>query len=215
MARAFSTMKTNVGLEVQDTSSDMATMIGKFLNRRYFQVLRSINWQLINDDYTINVTSGTQDYELPADYGKQIACYDTTNDVNIEVRTLAELYKEYGDSVADSGAVSRAAIWMDDSGKNKIKFHYKPSSSLTVALPYIIKPTEMSADASTPLMDWGDMLECGARADCYRYKRMFAKAAAEEANFTSMLADHIWEFENQPNQITQLTPSTYNRNSLY
>jgi len=216
--RTFSTMKTNVGLEIQDTSSAMATMIGKFLNRRYFQVLRSINWQQINDDYTVSVTAGTQDYSLAAatDFGKEIACFDTTNDTELSKVDLAALWQEYGGEGLDTaGTVERYSIWINDAGTRYIKFHYKPSQNITVALPYIVKPAEMSADASTTLFEMGDLLEAGARADCWRYKRQFAKASAEEAIFATLLAEYIWEQENQPNQIYQLKPNTFDKDLLY
>lgn len=215
MSRAFSTMKDNVATEMQDTSTAMKTLIGKFLNRRYMSVLRAINWQAINDDYTVSVTSGTQDYELPSDFGKEVACWDSTNNTKIEVGDLGRLWQEFGDQITTAGTVSRAAVWTNDSGTQYIKFHYKPASNITVALPYIVRPTELSSDSDTTVIPIEDLLECGARADSYRYKKQFAKAAVEEAAFERMLADHIWDSENQPNRITQFLPSTFNRENLY
>lgn len=87
MNKTFADMKANVGLELQDTSNAFATMIGKFLNRRYFQCLRYINWDAINPSYTLALVAGTQDYALPRDFGKAVYAVDATNNVTYpEVR---------------------------------------------------------------------------------------------------------------------------------
>ena len=173
-------------------------------------VLRVTNWQLINDDYTISVTAGTQDYAMPADFGKEVACYDDTNDKDIARTTLEELARYYPGELATSGDVERYAIWMKDSGAWYIKFHYKPASNITVAFPYIVKPVEMSSDSDTPYLSIGNLLETGALAEAYRYKRQFAKAHEYEMLFEKELSEYSWEQANQPNQITQLKPTFWN-----
>lgn len=84
MNKTFADMKSNVGLELQDTSNAFATMIGKFLNRRYFQCLRYINWGAINQGNTLSVASGTQDYVLPADFDKAVYVLDSSNNLTYE-----------------------------------------------------------------------------------------------------------------------------------
>jgi hypothetical protein len=104
---------------------------------------------------------------------------------------------------------------MTDAGAWTIRFHYYPAASITVALPYIIKPDELSDDDDTPLLPISNLLEIGAQADAYRYKNQFAKAQIFEALFSKELAEYIWEQENQPNQVIQFNPVTYDKDNLY
>lgn len=208
-------MKTNVGQRVQDTSADTASIIGKFLNRRMYQVLRAINWKYINEDYTISVTSAAQDYALASDFGKEVACVDTTNGIELANIDFGKLLSSFPDSFSSSGNVERYSVFVNDSGEKKVRFHYYPSASITVAMPYIVKPTEMSLDADTPVIDISDLIEIGAEADAWRYKRQFQKASVLEAMFEKNLADYIWEQANEPNQIVQFTPDPFDRDNLY
>jgi hypothetical protein len=83
MNKDFLTMKTNVGQKIQDTSAAMATLIGTFLNKRYFQVLRAIAWKNIDYDYTFT-TTGVLNYVLPDDFGKEISVTDEDNDLELK-----------------------------------------------------------------------------------------------------------------------------------
>lgn len=112
MNKNFSNIKTNVGAEVGDTSTAFATILGRFANRRYFQILRAINWRNIRPDYTFDTVVGKQNYVLPNDFGKEIACNDTTNNQEIGRKSLEEIYSTFG-TIADSGEVERYAIIED------------------------------------------------------------------------------------------------------
>ena len=215
MSKSFSTIYGNVGSEVQDTSAALQTLIKNWINRRYQQVMREINWNVINPDYTISVTSAAQDYELPTDFGKEISCVDTTNGVALTRVDMQRLWMDYPDSISESGTVSRYAIYRSDGKKDYIRFHYSPASSITVALPYIVKPADLSADSDTTIMPIEDLLEIGAIADAWRYKRQGAKANDYETRFGIELQKFIWNQENQPNQVTQFIPATINRDNLY
>jgi len=215
MSKAFSTIIDNVGAEVQDTSSTFETLIKNWVNRRYFQILRETNWNVINEDYTISVTSSAQDYALPSDFSKEIACTDTTNGRKLVRVDMQRLWLDYPDTISDSGTVERYAIFTKDDKSQYIRFHYYPSSSITVALPYIVKPTSLSSDSDTTILPIEDLLEIGAIADAWRYKRQFAKAIDYETRFSVELQKFIWEQENQPNQVNQFIPTTYDRDDLY
>ncbi len=106
-------METNIGQECQDTSSTFATIIGRFINRRYFQILRTINWINIQPDYTFATIANQQNYVLPDDFGKEISCADMTNGLTLRRMDLGELYKDYSDDVDDAGEVSRYVIYTD------------------------------------------------------------------------------------------------------
>ena len=113
MNKDFLTMKTNVGTRIQDTSASMATIIGTFLNKRYFQVLRAINWQNVDYDYEFTTVSGTQNYALPDDFGKEISVRDTTTGVELARVDYQDLVTTYPDEVTDSGSPARYVIYED------------------------------------------------------------------------------------------------------
>lgn len=215
MARTFLVMKQNVSDDIQDESANMLTRIGRYLNSRYFEVLRAIHWDIINDDYTISVVAGTQDYTLPTDFGSEVFVLDATNNTDLACVDFQALSRDYPGSITDSGAIERYTIWENDSGDKKIKFHYKPAESVTVSVPYIVKPSEMSGDSDTPLIvGIDDLLECGARADAHKYKRRYGAAQQEEVRFQQQLASYIWEHKNKKNQVVQFRPYVYNRDNL-
>ena len=300
MNKTFTVLKANIGAECQDTSTAFGTIIGRFVNRRYFQILRAINWQGINSAYTFNTVSGTQRYVLPDDFGKEISCTDTTTDTELSKMTLEKLYEVYAD-ISSSGTVERYAIVEDcvqaqPSAASKLAIvsssvsdttqtlfirgivsgaetyesvtltgdtpvnsansytrikgisksaatagyvtitsnsaavtnalipmetletnykiavlHYVPATILTVAMPYIIKPMPLSQDYDYPIIDIGDLIELGALADCWRYKRQFGKAQTMEVMFNQQLQEYIFDKENQPNMVHQFEPTVFNR----
>jgi len=302
MNKSFSVIKGNVGAEAQDTSASFATLIGKFANRRYFQILRAINWNSIQPDYTFDTVAGTQKYVLPDDFSKEISCTDTTNDRELSRTTLEKLISDYAD-ISDSGTVERYCIIEDcvqeqptsasvltivsssasdttqtilirgisggvetyesvtltgttdalttnsytrikgisksavtagyitiDSNSaavtqavipketlitnyKLILLHYVPASISTIALPYIINPMPLSQDYDYPIIDIGDLIELGALADCWRYKRQFSKAQTMEVLFTQQLQEYVFSKENQPNMINQFIPETFDRDN--
>ena len=302
--KTFTTIKSNVGSEVQDTSTAFATIIGRFVNRRYFQILRATNWKQTNTAHTLTLVSGTQNYVLPNDFYKEVAVYDVTNGVDIPVIDLDEMYRYNGDTISSSGAVDSCAIYSDaaiaqpsaasklaitsssasdstqtiqirgiasgsevyetqtltgtsavsstntytritgisfdaaragtvtitsnsaavtnatipmemlDVRYNLMKFHYVPTAAATINVPYIIKPLPLSQDYDYPLIDIADLIEIGAVADAWRYKRQFAKSQIYELMFTQGISDYIFDQENQ-NSIFQFKPSTYDQGNLY
>lgn len=215
MSRTFDTMKTNVGTDCQDTSNSMAAIIGRYLNKRYMTILRRINWNYIDEDYSISVTAGTQDYVLPTDYKTAVYAYDSTNDIKLKQVDMQDLIGAHESDLEDSGTVSAYTIFNSDDGSKYIRFFKTPASDITVKLPYVVKPTEMSDSSDTPVLDLEDLIEMGALADAWRYKRQFAKASTMEALFEKKLSYYIWEQENKQNQVKMFSPNVYDRGSLY
>ena len=214
MARTFLVMKQNVANDIQDETAAMLTRIGRYINTRYQEVFRTIHWDVIHDDYTISVVAGTQDYALPTDFGQEVYVLDTTNKVELTCVDFQRLAEEYSGSLSTSGAIARYSIWEDETGAKNIRFHYVPNAAVTVSMPYIVKPAEMT-DASTPLIiGIEDLLECGARADAQRYKRRYAFGQQEEIRFQQQLAAYIFEHKNKKNQVMQFRPYVYNRDNL-
>lgn len=304
MNKTFSEIVDNVQADVQDTSSAFDAIVRKYVNNRYFQVLRAINWNAVRTDYTFT-TDGSQEYVLPADFGKELHVRDTTNGEELAYADLQRLFTDYPDSFSDSGSAARYYIVEDTvqeqptsasviavssssasdttqtvlirgivsgsetsetvtltgttpansvnsytrvkavskSGNTtgyitltsnsaavtiavlapkvntfyckRIGLHYVPSTAITVAVPYYIKPLPLVEDYDYPIIDIADLIELGAKADAWRYKRQGAKANDAETRFAIELQGYIWNQENQPNRITQFVPVTYNQDNLY
>ena len=215
MSRTFAQLKTNVGNDIQDTSTTMATLIGRYLNRRYLQALRAINFTYVNDDYALAASTGIANMTLPSDFKTEMYAVDTTNNVPLERVEFQNLYRDFYDSLTTQGQVYRYVIFTDDSNIKKIKLHYIPSANCTIALPYIATPTEMSADGAVPILGMEDMIELGATADAWRYKRQFAKATNLDIQYNQMFADFVFAQENNPNDKHQFVPDTLSRDSIY
>lgn len=214
MSRMLADMKINVGYDVQDTSSQFAQIIQRYINKRYNQVMRAVNYQVINSTYTIPVISGTAEYTLPVDYKTEVACIDQDNNKPLSRVDFNYFQRENPEALLTSGEIKNYIIFVDSSGSTILRLVNIPTKDTTISFPYVIMPQDMSTTDS-PLLPIEDILETGAIADAWRYKRQGAKAAQMEALFVSMLADFIWSRENQENYPVQFTPTTFNNNNLY
>ncbi|MHA1853882.1 MAG: phage adaptor protein [Candidatus Heimdallarchaeaceae archaeon] len=215
MSRTLSTMRTNVGVNVQDTSSTFGTYINTWINKRYQQILRRINWNYINEDYTISVVAGTQDYVLPTDFKTPLYAVDITNGNRLTYVDPQDLADNYPSGLTSSGSALRYTIFNSDDDSKYLRLHYNPNSSFTLALPYIVKPDALTNDSDTNVLDIEDLIEQGATADAWRFKRQFAKARVIEALFEKELAEYIFAQENQQDRRIMFKPDVYNRDNLY
>lgn len=136
MNKTFADMKSNVGLELQDTSTAFNTMIGKWINRRYFQCLRYINWDAINPTYTLTLVVGTQDYTLPRDFGKAVYAVDSTNNFTYEeVR--------FDDLAGDPSGIYQQG------GANKYTIYESPVAVQPTAASVVTVVSTSASDTST------------------------------------------------------------------
>ena len=301
--KKFSAIVDNVGTDVGDTSSAFETISKRYINQRYFSILRSINWEVINPAFSFDTMAGTQTQALPEDFGKELYARDITNGVELAKGDLSELVRAYPSALTTSGTVGRYAIYQDavqaqpttaavvsivsssasdttptvfvrgivssyevteeitltgttaatgslsfssikgisksgttvgavtvscnsqtmavlpptiHESRYKIMFlHYNPSAVITIKMPYIISPAPMSDDDDYPVLDVADLIEIGAKADAWRYKRQFQKAQDMEILFEKELQRFIWEKENDPNRVTQFMPTIYDKSKLY
>lgn len=125
--RLFVNIVSNVGNNIQDTSSAMQTIIKNYVNDIYFDLLKQVDWQSIDDDYSFNTTAGQSDYVLPYNFGKEIYVYDSTNKIEIAPIDMQQLVRDYSSGINDTGAVQRYLII------NK-QVRNQPSSSSTLSL---------------------------------------------------------------------------------
>lgn len=303
--RTFVEMYTNVGTNVQDTSSNTQNIIKDYCNNIYADILRRVNYKNINDSYSFSTVAGTRDYALPYDFYKEVSCYDSTNKIQLARMELQELIDKYIDGINVSGNISRyiildkfvrsqptssstlscvsssaadstqtirikgktsAGVEVDESitltgttpaaSANSytevisitksgvtagyvtitsnsaavtvavissaeiayrvkvIRLHYTPNSVVTISMPYFTKPLPLSSDYDQPVIDCADIIELGATARTWRYKRQFSKALDYDSLYERSLSEFIWSIENQSNQIRLFNPQTYDRDSV-
>lgn len=214
MGRDFSVIKANVGGDVQDTSTTFASLIGRYINRRYMEILRRINWNYINEDYSFNTVAGTQDYAMESDFKTPVYVYDSTNDLKLKKVDLQDLFEDKASTLESQGTVSAYTIFKSDDGSTYMRLYMIPTSVITIKAPYVVKPTELSADTDEPILGLEDLIEIGATADAWRYKRQFAKATVMDTLFEKKLLDYIWEQENQQDQTHMFIPKPYSRETV-
>jgi len=198
MGKEFSTIVTNVANEIKDTSSQMKEVIKNYCNIRYRKAVKTANWEFYNDDYTVTTVAGTASYTLPADFRKELGVCDHNGNALTYISYHA-LRENYGSSINEQGQPIHYTVFYDNSNVQKIRLHPVPSDAVIISVPYLVKPAALSADSDTLLEYFDDVVETGAIADSWRYKRQFAKARDFELLFENQLELIMWEMENRMN----------------
>lgn len=302
--RLFSNIYGNVGTNIQDTSSGMATIIKVYINDIYRDLLRRANWQSYNPDYQITTVAGTRDYVLPSNFGKEKYVYDSSNLRYIPFIDFDSISEKYPALVNTQGTVDRYTIFYrsvrtqptsastlsfsssssaDTTQSVRIKgtdsndieleetitlngmtpvptvntykeirsitksatttgrisgtsnaaavviavlapadldykvkimrFNQTPGSVIVFNVPYHIEPYSLSNDNDVPVIDCADILELGATAKAWRYKRQFQKAADMQLLYEQGIMQLLWDKENQPNETHLINVRPYDRNS--
>lgn len=219
---SFSTIKSNIGTRIGDTSTSFATTIGSYINQRYQRIFKKFNWDSAKPDYTFNTAGGTNEYTMPSGFGKELYVFDNTNLVDIRKYSLQDLERNFVQNLNDNGNPLYYAIYKTLDSSNpanivtKLRFYPNPTTVIAIIMPYLYAPTDMSSSTDLPILDMADLAcELGATADAWRTKRQFAKAADFEAQYEQVIAEMIWSQENQPNMIKQFAPRTYDKEQLY
>jgi hypothetical protein len=210
--RDFQTMAENVGTDIQDTSSAMAVIIKRYINKRYLDILRVVNIQPINSTYVISLASSMA--TLPADFGKELYCVDSTNNTPLKRIDYEEITRIDPTVDNDPCEPDSYTIFTDQNGAKQVRVWDNSDKAIVLKLPYMVKPAPLSATSDAPLIPCEDAIEAGAQADAWRYKRQFAKAQAFEAIYADLVSNLMWDTENQPSYPRQFTPTTYNRDLL-
>lgn len=215
MSKSFSTMKTEVGVNINDTSSTVATLIGTWINNKYFDILRRTNWNAIDDDYSFSLSVGATLVSLPSDFGKEITCYDSTNKKELAYIDIRDLVSTHPDTKNDTGDVSQYSI-VETVNSSGIPYKYFkpykiPTTALTVEMPYTLKPLALTSDGGYFVINCEDIAVLGATAEAWRYKRQFSKAQDYELLYEKGINMLIWDKENQVNQLKMFNPQPYSR----
>lgn len=214
MARNFSVIVNNVAENVEDTSTTMKNLIKGYVNKRYFQALRAMNWNYINEDYQITTVAGTQDYTLPSDFNKEVYVYVRSDNTRLDAKDLQRIERELGSSIYTEGSMHSYTIFNKDDGSKIFRVYYIPNSVETIDVPYIVKPSELSDDTDQPILNLEDLLEMGATADAWRRLRQYQKAKDHETLWTTMLNEYIWDEHNFSKKPVQFQPKSFNRDNL-
>lgn len=303
MNRIYIDMQTNVGNNVQDTSSATQTIIKRYINDTYFDLLRRFNWNFCNHDYSITTVAGTQDYALPRDFGKELYVLEDTNNAEVEYISPQQLIRDYAATWSSTGTVNKYTILdkpvldqpssasiitivSDAAGDTSqsvlvrgvvggiedtesinlngtssadgtkqftriisisktaattgkvtvtsnsaavtiatispevlhykvkcVRFHSVPSAAVTIRMPYKISPLPLNDNTDVPLID-ADIIEQGATAHTWRYKRQMAKAQEWERIYEKAIINMIWNQENQLNQVNKFQITPYSRETV-
>lgn len=217
MSRNFGEIKTNVGNNVQDTTATFLTILGTYINDAYEEVLERVNWDAIDEDYTVTTTAGTADYALPSDFGSELYVYDQTNLQDVPFITMQELETNYPSTLATGAIPERYSIYSKvyaGSRYTYIKFHQIPTSTIVYKVPYIIGYTALSADSDNFVISCERAVTLKATADAWRYKRQFGKAMDYENLFEKALTNLIWKKENQANRTHLFNVKPYSRETV-
>jgi hypothetical protein len=112
MNKTFTSMKTAVGNQVQDTSAEMLTLIGAYINDRLTEIkqrLKNCLMQTARLDYV--VAASTEDIVLPEDCGEIVSVLDKTNQLQLEEITNQQWVQKYYGSIDAAGTVSRYMVY--------------------------------------------------------------------------------------------------------
>ena len=218
ITKTFSTMKANVGNNIQDTSSAMESIISEYIHNRYFDILRRVNWKAVKENYSFTLGAGVTLVSLPSDFGKEISVYDDTGNAEIDWISLNDLISTYADDVGVTGDVEQYTI-VDtvNSTGNRYKYfkpHKIPATAITVLMPYSILPTSLASAGALTVIPCEDIIEYGATADAWRYKRQFAKANDFELLYEKGIQNLIWDSVNAPNRVNTFYPAPYSRETV-
>lgn len=93
-----------------------------------------------------------------------------------------------------------------------LNIHPTPTAGATMELRTKRRVTPLSQDYDYPIIeDVEDIIELGAQADAWKYKRQFAKATALETQYQIAKSDRIFHEVQQPNIIHQFQPQVLDR----
>jgi hypothetical protein len=110
MSRPFIDIVSNVGTNIQDTSSAMQVVTKRYINDAYREFVRRANITLVDDDYSFTTSDGVEDYVLPDNFRKELFAYDSTNKNELERWDLQRYLQENLPLVGNSGVADKYII---------------------------------------------------------------------------------------------------------
>ena len=218
MAKGFSTMQTNCGNFVMDTSGELATLIGVWINDKYKDISRRANWgALIVNDYTQDTTVGIASYDLPADFQDEIFVADIQDGRMLKRDTIGNWWRgRYGAYQADSISNGTPSRYYIDRENSKIVLDPPPDAVHTYAIPYKKIITDLATTVAPAIQDIEFIIEFGAIAEAWAYKKEFTRADYYNQKYEEALAKRIGQENKKYNQLYQMIPgSAYGIGNIY
>jgi len=108
--KLFVDIVSNIGTNIQDSSSSMQTNIKNYVNNIYFELLDEINFKSIDDDYSFSTIAGTKDYDLPSNFSKELYVYDATNLKDYPFIAFEKLAEDFSSTLSSQGTIGRYTI---------------------------------------------------------------------------------------------------------
>jgi len=179
MSKTFAVMKTNVTNFVQDTSSNMKTLAGVFINDAYQSVARrNLFESIIDHDYTFDTVISQSEYSLPSDFEEELFLANIATGCKLVRYTQKDWWeKRYSAYLNDSitaGTPDRYMILYD---QDKLKIDPAPTKAETYAMPYKKRVTDLSGDSDVcTIKDIEMYLEAYAISMAFSYQKQFQKA---------------------------------------
>ena len=141
MAKTVTTLKSNVGNNIQDTGTAMAALILTYLNDGYRDAQSRMNWpELIVDDYTFESVDSQAGYSLPTDFDEEIAVVNVAQGYPLMRQTIGNRWREraedYNADALTDGTPREYYITPENTYTGKIVLDPAPTEAETYAMPY-------------------------------------------------------------------------------
>jgi hypothetical protein len=153
MGKTLTTMKTNVGKQIRDTSSAFAAVIAVFINDKRRDVWRRCMWSAtIDDNYTFESVVGTATYDLPSDFDTELFVANIAKGRSLERMTQGQFWRERASAYQSDTISNGTSIYysileevITSSGYpyGQLRLDPPPDTAETYAMPYRRKFTDL------------------------------------------------------------------------
>ena len=113
MNKSFSTIKSNIGTLIQDTSDAMDTNIGVWVNNRYRDILSRYEWDELIHNFSLTSTASVSACPLDEDVDRLMFVLDSTNGGYLAIDSEQQFYQENYDVFNSTGTPERCFIKYD------------------------------------------------------------------------------------------------------
>lgn len=103
MNKDFTTMKTNVGVFIQDTDATLAGYIGVWINNKYRDIISRYEWDELAYNMSLTASATVSAYKMDEDLDRIQFVLDATNDGYLEGTNRQQFYQEHYDTFDDTG----------------------------------------------------------------------------------------------------------------
>jgi hypothetical protein len=127
---------------------------GDFLNARLSTLARQFDFDVLKTFTTINVTAGTQQYNLPANYVRGLSLYYYIGGLP---QTLDQIDLDTYNAVnTGSVAMSYPTQWASDPSTTPptLYLYPMPNTSFPLTLRYVQQPADISNPATSSMVPW-------------------------------------------------------------